>query len=57
MLVPVHLYFRDGTDALIRVRVEGPVTNLSVNLPGPLSRVVFNDRDAVLAEVKETRWR
>ena len=57
MLVPVHFYFADGRDGIVRVLVKGPVTDHSVELPAKLSRVVFNESDAVLAETKEVKWR
>ena len=57
MAVPVHLYFRDGRDAFLRVLVRGPTTDFSGEVPGLPTRVVFNDFDGVLAQVKETRWR
>ncbi len=57
MLVPVHFYFGDGKDGTVRVLVTGPVTESSINLPEKPSRVVFNESDAVLAEVKEVGWR
>ena len=57
MIVPVHFYFRDGGDATLRVLVKGPSTDFSGAIPGRPERVVFNESDAVLAEVKEVDWR
>ena len=57
MIVPVHLYFRDGRNALLRVMVKGPSTDYSAEVPEKPARVIFNESDAVLAEVKEESWR
>jgi aminopeptidase N len=57
MIVPVHLFFPTGQDGWTRALVKGPSTDFTVEVPAKPSRVVFNENDAVLADVKEGRWR
>jgi hypothetical protein len=57
MRIPVHFYFADGRDGTAQVLVKGPSTDWSVELPARPSRVTFNDSEAVLADVKEVKWR
>jgi aminopeptidase N len=56
-IVPVHFYFAPGADGWAQVVVTGPVTDFTVKVPTRPSHVVFNEADAVLADVKEVKWR
>jgi len=57
MAVPVFLDFGDDGWARVRVAVSGPLTEFELPLlPQEPERIVFNDLDAVLADVKEESW-
>ncbi len=57
MVVPLFLDFGGEGWARVRIAVSGPLTELELPLlPRRPERIVFNDLDAVLAEVEEERW-
>jgi hypothetical protein len=55
MLVPLLIEFADG-QALVRVRVKGPVSEVSLTLPAEPKAVTLNPLESVLAEVKTEAW-
>ena len=57
MIVPVRLDFGDEGFAHVRVLVEGPETFMELPImPREPDDVVFNDQQAVLAEVRKVGW-
>ncbi|MGH7671269.1 MAG: M1 family aminopeptidase [Gemmatimonadales bacterium] len=56
MYVPLLIHFQDG-QAMVRVKVTGPLTEASLTLPGEPKRLEFNPLESVLAEVKTEDWR
>ncbi len=58
MYVPVSVQLDGNQWARLRVHVKGPVTELDLPLmPSEPRRLVFNDIEGVLCEVKSERWR
>ncbi|HEX9581818.1 MAG TPA: M1 family aminopeptidase [Gemmatimonadales bacterium] len=57
MVVPVRVEFAGGQFAAVRLMVKGPTNEFAFQVPSRPSGVVFNPSNAVLAEVKETRWK
>jgi aminopeptidase N len=57
MPVPVRLDFGSQGDAIVRVLVQGPITDYEAEIPAEPSEVTFNAFDGVLAEVKSEKWR
>lgn len=58
MIVPVLVEFGDEGWARFRVLVEGPLTEFEFPLlPRKPDRVVFNDLESVLVDLKEETWR
>jgi aminopeptidase N len=57
MIVPVRLEFDDGQSRTERFMVKGPTTEVSLEVAAKPARVVLNPSDAVLAEVKQAKWR
>ena len=55
MPVPVRLEFAGG-EAMFRVVVKGPKTEFETQLPAEPKRVVFNEFESVLADVKQAKW-
>jgi hypothetical protein len=55
MYVPLLIQFGDG-QAFVRVRVKGPVTETSFNVPATPTDVTLNPLESVLAEVKGEAW-
>jgi aminopeptidase N len=57
MYVPVTLHLGKDRQARVRVKVQGPVSELELPLmPAEPKRVEFNDLEGVLAEVKTMGW-
>ncbi len=57
MIIPLLLDFGEDGWAPYRIMVEGPVTEVDLPLmPRKPDRIVFNDGNAVLAEVKIEDW-
>jgi len=58
MFVPVRVEVGEGRFVVLRVLVDEGVEEFSFDLPGGLTpeAVIFNPRNAVLAEVDEESW-
>jgi Peptidase family M1 domain len=57
MYVPVTLELGKDRKARVRVKVKGPVSEIELPLmPAEPKKVVFNDLEGVLAEVKTVGW-
>jgi hypothetical protein len=57
MYVPVTVDLGDNRVAHVRVKVQGPKTELDLPLmPSQPKGIKFNDLDGVLAEVKSVDW-
>ena len=57
MCVPVTLDLGKKQQARFRVKVEGPLTELELPpVPAEPKKVIFNDLEGVLAEVKSAGW-
>jgi len=57
MLVPVKIGFADtAMHAFVRMKVAGPLTERTVELPAEPKRLELNPLESVLAEVKEEDW-
>jgi len=58
MIVPVMFEFQDDQWAEVQLTVQGPVTELEIpQLPLEPKRVRLNPGEAVLAEVRDVRWK
>ncbi len=57
MPVPLKIGFADTTlHAFVRIKVTGPVTETTLDLPAEPKRLELNPLESVLAEVKEESW-
>ncbi len=57
MPVPVRIGFADTTlHAYVRIKVTGPVTAATLDLPAEPTRLELNPLESVLADVKEEGW-
>ena len=56
MWVPVMVALKDGRALKTRIHVVGPVTDVSLPVPGEIKEVRFNEFEGVLAEVKTEGW-
>ncbi len=57
MYVPIQVQFDGESYALLRVKVEGPVTELDLPLaPSKPRKLILNPLASVLCEVEETDW-
>jgi hypothetical protein len=57
MPVPVYIDFGNQRFARVRVPVKGPVTKIDLPLlPEKPEKIVFNDLESVLCEVKYVKW-
>ena len=57
MNVPLYIDFGDHRFARKRIFVKGPVTEITLPLmPIKPQKIIFNDLESVLCEVKQTKW-
>ncbi len=57
MPVPLRIGFADTSmHAYVRIKVTGPVTEATLDLPAEPKRLELNPLESVLAEVKEEGW-
>jgi hypothetical protein len=56
MYVPVTVDLGKGQVARFRVKVKGPLTEVSLPVPAKPKDIKFNDLEGVLAEVKNESW-
>jgi len=58
MIVPVRVNIGDGRFVVVKVLVDKPYEEFAFNLSGSLNPedVIFNPRNAVLAEIEEESW-
>jgi len=57
MPVPLKIGFADTSlHAYVRIRVTGPVTEATLDLPAEPKRLELNPLESVLAEVQEESW-
>ena len=57
MPVPVKIGFADTSlHAYVRIKVTGPVTEATMDLPAEPKRLELNPLESVLAEMKEEDW-
>ena len=56
MPVPLLIRFADG-EAYVRLTVKGPLTEVTLTVPGQPRRVELNAFESVLADVKTLDWR
>ena len=58
MIVPVRINIGDGRFVVVKVLVDKPYEEFTFNLSGGLNPedVIFNPRNAVLAEIEEESW-
>ena len=57
MDVPLLAKLADSSEAYIRIRVTGPVTESQFTLPSEPQRLELNPLESVLAETRTERWR
>ena len=57
MPVPLKIGFADPSMyAYVRIKVTGPVTEVTLDLPAEPTRLELNPLESVLADVKEEDW-
>jgi len=56
MPVPLLIEFRDGSQALVRVNVRGPLTTRDLRVPVEPKRLELNALHSVLADVRVESW-
>jgi hypothetical protein len=56
MPVPLNIEFVDGTHALVRVAVRGPLTDKELRVPAKPKRLELNALSSVLADVRTEEW-
>jgi hypothetical protein len=55
--VPVTITLEGGQVARLRVKVQGPITEISLPpMPAKPTALVFNDLSGVLADVRMEKW-
>jgi peptidase M1-like protein len=56
MPVPLNIEFSDGTHALVRLPVRGPLTDKELRVPAEPKRLELNALYSVLADVRTEHW-
>jgi peptidase M1-like protein len=56
MIVPMMIEFGEDRSAIVRVNIQGTVSEGRLTLPAEPRRVVLNPLESVLAEVREEHW-